>query len=245
MRVATLDLEAGRIFFLIASVTLLLSGVSTAAAQSAEFDRWSFSLGIFFADRATNTRLDGEVPGSGTDIDSEVDLGFDKSDSVFRFDGAFRFNEKHRIDFSAFDLSRTGSKQITEDIIWGGTTYPIDTLANADFGLKIYKLAYTWSFMVRERGYLGVTGGLYIADIGMSIAANKVNGIRAALANDPVSAAATRRHNDANVLCLGARIIGADTALACVDAFLDTEFEPGDDGRHKRRVAMIADLECT
>lgn len=81
--------------------------------------------------------------------------------------------------------------------------------------------------------------------IGMSIAANKVHGVRAALANDPVSAGATRRHNDANVLCLGARIIGRDMALACIDAFLGTEFDPGDDGRHRRRVTMIADLEAT
>lgn len=91
-------------------------------------------------------------------------------------------------------------------------------------------------------------GGLGIlicgTGIGMSIAANKVAGVRAALANDPVSAAATRLHNDANVLCLGARIIGPDMAVACVDAFLQTRFDPGDDGRHQRRVAMIADLEA-
>ena len=94
---------------------------------------------------------------------------------------------------------------------------------------------------------IAANGGLGIlicgTGIGMSIAANKVAGIRAALANDPVSAAATRRHNDANVLCLGARIIGRDTAVACMDAFLQTAFEPGDDGRHQRRVTMIADME--
>lgn len=90
-------------------------------------------------------------------------------------------------------------------------------------------------------------GGLGIlicgTGIGMSIAANKVHGIRAALANDPVSAAATRKHNGANVLCLGARIIGPDMAIACVDAFLNTDFDPGDDGRHLRRVTMISELE--
>lgn len=90
-------------------------------------------------------------------------------------------------------------------------------------------------------------GGLGIlicgTGIGMSIAANKIPGIRAALANDPVSAAATRLHNDANILCLGARIIGPDMAAACVDAFLQTQFDPGDDGRHRRRVTMIGDLE--
>lgn len=79
--------------------------------------------------------------------------------------------------------------------------------------------------------------------IGMSIAANKIPGIRAALVSDPVSASATRRHNDANVLCLGARIIGRDLALSCLETFLETDFDPGSDNRHRRRVAMITDLE--
>lgn len=95
---------------------------------------------------------------------------------------------------------------------------------------------------IAARGGLGIL--ICGTGIGMSIAANKVRGVRAALANDPVSATATRRHNDANVLCLGARIIGRDMALACVNAFLDTDFDPGDDGRHLRRVAMIGDLEA-
>lgn len=79
--------------------------------------------------------------------------------------------------------------------------------------------------------------------IGMSIAANKVDGVRAALIHDPVSAKLTRKHNNANVLCLGARITGSELALGCVEAFFSTEFDPGDDGRHQRRVSLISDLE--
>jgi ribose 5-phosphate isomerase B len=79
--------------------------------------------------------------------------------------------------------------------------------------------------------------------IGMSIAANKVPGIRAAMVSEPVSAEATRRHNNANVLCLGARVIGRDLAIACLETFLETDFDPGSDNRHRRRVAMITDLE--
>jgi hypothetical protein len=170
-----LGLSIGRKpFFVVTAALLLLSGASTAAAQSTEFDRWSLSLGVFFADRATNTRLDGEVPGSGTDVDSEHDLGFEKSNSVFRLDGTFRFNETHRVDFSAFDLSRSASKQIAEDIIWDDILFPVDVTIDANLDLKIYKLDYTWSFMRREKGYLGVTGGLYIADIGTSIAADSI-----------------------------------------------------------------------
>lgn len=73
--------------------------------------------------------------------------------------------------------------------------------------------------------------------IGISIAANKVPGIRAALCGDCFSAEATREHNDANVLALGARVVGEGLALKIVDTFLDTPFS--NDERHVRRIAKI------
>lgn len=82
-----------------------------------------------------------------------------------------------------------------------------------------------------ERGILICGTG-----IGMSITANKVKGIRAALCGDTFSAKASREHNDANVLCLGERVLGDCIALEIVDIWLKTEFEGG---RHKRRVDKI------
>ena len=76
--------------------------------------------------------------------------------------------------------------------------------------------------------------------IGMSMAANKEKGIRAAVCHDNFSAKATREHNDANVLCMGARVVGPGLALMIVDTFLDTEFS-GDE-RHIRRLSMFSDL---
>ncbi|MGN1094896.1 MAG: ribose 5-phosphate isomerase B [Eubacteriales bacterium] len=75
--------------------------------------------------------------------------------------------------------------------------------------------------------------------IGMSIAANKHHGIRAALCSDDESVSMTRHHNDANVLCLGARIIAYEKALGLTNIFLSTEF---DGGRHIRRVEMLDKL---
>ena len=86
-----------------------------------------------------------------------------------------------------------------------------------------------------ERGILICGTG-----IGISISANKVKGIRAALCGDCYSAEMTRRHNDANILALGARVLGPGLALKIVDTFLTTEFEGG---RHARRVALISDIE--
>lgn len=76
--------------------------------------------------------------------------------------------------------------------------------------------------------------------IGVSLAANKVKGIRCALCSEPYSAELTRRHNNANMLALGARVIGPELAKMIVKTFLSTPFEGG---RHQRRVDLITALE--
>ena len=78
--------------------------------------------------------------------------------------------------------------------------------------------------------------------IGMSMAANKHKGIRAACCSDTFSARLTRLHNDANVLCFGARVVGQGLALDLADIFVDTEFEGG---KHKTRIDMFAAFEDT
>ena len=72
--------------------------------------------------------------------------------------------------------------------------------------------------------------------IGISLAANRVRGVRAAVCSEPYSAEMTRRHNNANIIAFGARVVGEGTAMTIVDAFLNAEFEGG---RHARRVDMI------
>ena len=76
--------------------------------------------------------------------------------------------------------------------------------------------------------------------IGMSMAANKHRGIRAACCSDTFSARLTREHNDANVLCFGARVVGEGVAMQLVDAFIGTEYEGG---RHQSRVDMLTAIE--
>lgn len=76
--------------------------------------------------------------------------------------------------------------------------------------------------------------------IGIGIAANKINGIRAACCSDTFSAKFTRAHNDANSLCLGGRVVGPGLACDMVDLFLDTEFEGG---RHQNRIDKITAIE--
>lgn len=77
--------------------------------------------------------------------------------------------------------------------------------------------------------------------VGISMAANKVKGIRAACCSDRFSAEMTRLHNDANILCMGGRVVDVEKAIELVDVFLDTPFS--NEERHIRRIAQITDLE--
>ena len=86
-----------------------------------------------------------------------------------------------------------------------------------------------------EKGIVICTTG-----IGISIAANKVKGVRCALCSDTLSAEMTRRHNDANMLAMGARVVGTDLGRMIAEMFLTTEFEGG---RHQRRIDQIAAIE--
>ena len=76
--------------------------------------------------------------------------------------------------------------------------------------------------------------------LGISLAANKVKGIRAAVCSEPFTAKMSRAHNDCNILAFGARVVGAELAKMIVDTWLNTEFEGG---RHQRRVDLIMDIE--
>lgn len=112
------------------------------------------------------------------------------------------------------------------------TTVDVGThsLESCDYPLIAGKLAGE----VLSRGSLGIL--ICGSGIGVSITANRFPGIRAALCANEYMARMSRMHNDANVLCMGERIIGVDLAKAIVDAFLDTAFEGG---RHQRRVDLI------
>ena len=83
-----------------------------------------------------------------------------------------------------------------------------------------------------------VTGGG--TGVGISIAANKVKGVRAAVCSEPVTARLVKEHNNANIIAFGARIVGSETAKAIVDAWLDAKFQGG---RHQTRIDMIHKIE--
>ncbi len=112
-------------------------------------------------------------------------------------------------------------------------THTSDSCNYADFG-------YNAAVAVANGSYdLGIV--ICGTGIGISLAANKVKGIRCAVCGEVTSARLTREHNDANMLALGARIIGVEQALDIVKTFLTTEFSGGE--RHRARIDRIAEIE--
>ena len=111
-------------------------------------------------------------------------------------------------------------------------TYTTDSIDYAPIAAKV---AHGVADGKYEKGLLFCGTG-----IGMSLAANKVKGIRAAVCSDAFSAEFTRRHNDSNILCLGGRVVSEEKAVELVDLFLNSPFEGG---RHANRIAQIAAIE--
>lgn len=111
------------------------------------------------------------------------------------------------------------------------TDYGTNSTTSCDYPVYAKAVAKSVANGENERGIICCGSG-----IGVSIAANKVKGVRAVLAHEPYSAMLSRLHNDANVLCLGERITGESLALDIVETWLHSEYEGG---RHQRRVDML------
>lgn len=133
--------------------------------------------------------------------------------------GGYELKEILKRHFAAYNITDLGTNS-SESV-----DYP-------DYGAALARRVATGEF---DRGILICGSG-----IGISIAANKVKGIRAALCHNAYTAEMSRRHNDANVIAMGGRVVDEKTAVEMTDIFLKTEFEGG---RHANRVAKISALE--
>ncbi len=137
-------------------------------------------------------------------------------------------------DHGGFELKTHIIKYLSEKGVelYDFGTYTEESCDYPDIAKKVAKAVVSGEY---EKGILICGTG-----IGISIAANKVNGIRAALCSDVYSAKMTRMHNDANILCLGGRVTGRELAFMICDTFLAEQFEGG---RHQTRIDKIHMLE--
>ena len=137
-------------------------------------------------------------------------------------------------DHTAVEL-KNHIKEFLENKGYDVTDFGTSSGERTDYPIYGYKVARSVADKEFDFGILICGTG-----IGMSLAANKVKGIRAAVCSEPYSARLTRAHNNANIIAFGARVVGPSMAEMIVEEFLTTEYEGG---RHQKRIDMISDIE--
>ena len=153
--------------------SVLILGASLSAPASAEVrepaaERGSVMLAAFNTGRNTDARLDAGSH-SGSDLDLEDDLGLEHYMTVARLSGYVWITQRQRLDFSLFDLSRDASKKLEKSIALADESFAIDANVSTRNELEIYKLDYTFAPLSRDRGFLGVVAGLYVARAGLAV----------------------------------------------------------------------------
>ena len=137
-------------------------------------------------------------------------------------------------DHGGYELKQEIKKYLDEKGI-EYKDYGCDSLDSVDYPVYAKKVAHAILDGECEKGILICGTGL-----GISLAANKVKGIRACVCSEPFTAKMSRAHNDCNVLAFGARVVGGELAKMIVDTWINTEFEGG---RHQRRVDLLMEIE--
>jgi len=151
----------------IASLTQLVPLAGNAQPTTGT-ERAGIMIGAFITDRQSTTRLDSD-DGSGTEIDLEDDLGLESSTNVARLGGYVWLGKRHRLDGAYFNLNRESTFPIKETIDFGDQTFVINTSIQTESKLSIIKADYTYAVVAKDRGWLGLTGGLYIADTSLTL----------------------------------------------------------------------------
>ncbi len=137
-------------------------------------------------------------------------------------------------DHGAYELKESIKKHLTEKGL-EFTDYGCYSKESVDYPVFAFKAAKAVADQECDLGIICCTTGL-----GVSMAANKVKGVRAAVCTNEMLAEMTRRHNNANVICMGQNVVSPELANQLVDIFISTEFEGG---RHERRVNLLTDIE--
>lgn len=155
---------------------VIASGILSGSAIAADGeepgvafpDKYMLRLGAYIVD-GSNTSFSVSTPiGLGTVIDFQRDLGGDSRDTIPRLDAYYRFNDRHRIDFTTFALDRKGSRTIDVEITIEDQTYNANETVNSEIKYNLYKLAYAYSFYHSPKVELSLSAGLNITSYDLS-----------------------------------------------------------------------------
>ncbi len=159
-----------------AVVVFMLAGAVRAGAEEEQFpDKLMLRFGGYNIRSAdTIVRLDAANAPIGTYIDFADTLGGNTRATVFRLDGLYRFNEHHGLGFSYYSINFTGSRVLSQDIEWGGETFPINTQVDSKLEFDVYKLNYQYSVYHNDKVELGASFGFHIMKSFVGINASSI-----------------------------------------------------------------------
>ena len=153
------------------AAALLLGSPAALADDAADVlnDPFHFELSTFVMNSDIDVRLDGEFD-QGTEVDWDRTFG-DEDSTRFRFDGYWRFADRHKLRFLWFNYARSDKRSTSRDIDWGGEVIPLDTEVKAESSFDVYELAYEYAFVRGDDFELAANIGLHYTDISLTLAA--------------------------------------------------------------------------
>jgi len=168
--------------------TIITSGMLTGSVSAAEEeaaavafpDTWMLRLGAYIVDDSNTTFSVSSPALIGTVIDYQRDLGGESGDTIPRIDAYYRFNPRHRIDFTSFAIDRKGSRTLAIDITIEDQDYSFGETVNSDIKYSLYKLGYAYSFYHSPKVELSLSAGLNITSYDLSFANTAGDKIEAA-----------------------------------------------------------------
>ena len=160
----------------LAAASTATTGVSQAFAAGEEPtvafpDKWMIRAGAYIVDQSkTQVSVNSDIGGIGTTIDYQRDLGGEDGDTIPRVDAYYRFNDRHRIDFTSFSISRKGERTLAIDIDLGDQNFFINETLQSEIDYTLYRLGYGYSFYHSPKAELTFTVGLNLTEYDLKFA---------------------------------------------------------------------------
>jgi len=157
------------------AILFLLSispAIALAQAGSGELTNGRFEFrvgGQIFSSFTSRARIDSEILGPGTEFEFENVTDLEEKISIGRLDGHVRFNDRHNVAFSYYDINRTGGKALDTEIEWEGDVYPIGIDVESRLEQQVIKLSYGYNFLRKPRSEMGFSFGLHTMKFGMGL----------------------------------------------------------------------------
>jgi len=143
---------------------------------------FSIKLGGYIPIQDTNIRVDGKGGlGLGTELDFENDLNLEEELSTYRIDAQWRFFDRHRLNFSFYDLSRDATTSLKRNSQIGDILFPTGDILNTKWQYKVYAVSYTWSFLQTNKYEVGLNIGAHITDVELAVTGLGVLGLTSEL----------------------------------------------------------------